>query len=39
MDQMPVYFLMSLKKTLEVVGKKTIHIHALMNNKSEQPWL
>jgi hypothetical protein len=25
MDQMPVYFLMSTKKTLELVGKKTIH--------------
>ncbi len=27
MDQTPVYFLMSAKRTLEVIGKKTIHIH------------
>jgi hypothetical protein len=32
MDQMPVYFLMSTKKMLELVEKKTIHIHTLTNN-------
>jgi hypothetical protein len=32
MDQMPVYFLMSTKKTLEVVGKKTIHIPTSTND-------
>ncbi len=32
MDQMLVYFLMSTKKTLEVAGKKTIHICKLTNN-------
>ncbi len=32
MDQMPVYFSMSTKKTLELVGKRTIHIRTLTNN-------
>ncbi len=32
MDQTPVYFPMSTKRTLEVVGKRTIHIRTLMNN-------
>jgi hypothetical protein len=32
MDQMPVYFLMSTKRTLEVVGKKTIHIRTSTND-------
>jgi hypothetical protein len=32
MDQMPVYLLMSTKRTLEVVGKRTIHISTSMNN-------
>jgi hypothetical protein len=32
MDQMPVYFLMSLKKTLEVVGVSTDHICMSTNN-------
>jgi hypothetical protein len=32
MDQTPVYFLMSSKKKLEVVGKKTIHIHMSTND-------
>jgi hypothetical protein len=32
MDQTPVYFLMSTKRTLEVVGKRTIHIRTLMND-------
>jgi hypothetical protein len=27
MDQTPVYFCMTQKKTLEVVGVKTVHIH------------
>ena len=27
MDQMPVFFLMNSKRTLEFIGKKTIHIH------------
>jgi hypothetical protein len=32
MDQTPVYFFMSTKKTLEFVGKKTIHICTSTNN-------
>jgi hypothetical protein len=32
MDQMPVYFLMSTTRTLELVGKKTIHIRTSTNN-------
>jgi hypothetical protein len=32
MDQTPVYFLMSAKRTLEVVEKKTIHTRTLTNN-------
>jgi hypothetical protein len=32
MDQMLVYFLMSTKKTLELVGSETIHIHTLTDN-------
>jgi hypothetical protein len=32
MDQTPVYFSMNAKRTLEVIGKKTIHIHTLMDN-------
>jgi hypothetical protein len=32
MDQTPVYFLMSTKRTLEVVGKRTIHIRTSMND-------
>jgi hypothetical protein len=32
MDQTPVYFLMSTKRALELVGKKTIHICTLTNN-------
>jgi hypothetical protein len=32
MDQTPVYFLMSTKKTLELVGKKTIHVRTSMND-------
>jgi hypothetical protein len=34
MYQTPVYFLMSTKKMLDLVGKKTIHIRTLMNNTS-----
>jgi hypothetical protein len=32
MDQMPVYFSMSSKRTLELIGKKTIHIHTSTND-------
>jgi hypothetical protein len=32
MDQTPVYFLMSTKRTLEVIGKKTIHICTSTND-------
>ncbi len=32
MDQTPVYFAMSTKQTLEVVGKKTIHVRMSTNN-------
>jgi hypothetical protein len=32
MDQTPVYFLMSTKKTLELVGKKPIHIRTLTSD-------
>jgi hypothetical protein len=32
MDQTPVYFAMSTKRTLEVVGKKTIHVRTSTNN-------
>ncbi len=32
MDQMPVYLTMNAKQTLDVVGKKTIHIHTSKNN-------
>jgi hypothetical protein len=32
MDQTPVYFLMSTKRTLEVVGKRTIHTRTLTND-------
>ena len=32
MDQMPVYFLMNCKRTLELIGKKTIHIRTLTND-------
>jgi hypothetical protein len=32
MDQTPVYFLMSMKRTLEVVGKRTIHKRTWTNN-------
>jgi hypothetical protein len=32
MDQTPVYFLMSTKHALEVIGKKTIHIRTLTND-------
>jgi len=32
MDQMPVFFSMSSKRTLEVIGKKTIHIHTSTND-------
>jgi hypothetical protein len=32
MDQTPVYFSMSTKRMLELVGKKTIHIHTSANN-------
>ena len=32
MDQMPVYFSMSSKKTLELIGKKTIHIRTSTND-------
>jgi hypothetical protein len=31
-DQTRVYFSMSSKQTLEVIGKKTIHIHTLTND-------
>jgi hypothetical protein len=33
MDPMLIYFLMSTKKRLEVVGKKTIHTHTSTNNR------
>jgi hypothetical protein len=36
MDQMPVYFLMSTKRTLEVVGKRIIHIRMSTNNTRQQ---
>ncbi len=40
MDQMPVYFLMSTKRMLEVVGKRTIHISARRRTiQGGQPWL
>ena len=32
MDQMPVYFCMTRKKTLEVVGVKTVHIRMSTSN-------
>jgi hypothetical protein len=32
MDQTPVYFAMSVKQTLEVVGKKTIHVRTSLND-------
>jgi hypothetical protein len=32
MDKTPVYFLMSMKRTLEVVGKRTIHIRTSTND-------
>ncbi len=32
MDQMPVYFCMTLKKTLEVIGVKTVHIRMSTND-------
>ncbi len=32
MDQMPVYFLISSKKMLKVVGVSTVHIRTSMNN-------
>ena len=32
MDQTPVYFLMNAKRTLELIGKKTIHIRTSTNN-------
>ncbi len=32
MDQTPVYFSMSSKRTLEVIGEKTIHIRTSMND-------
>jgi hypothetical protein len=32
MDQMPVYFTMSLKRTLELIGTKTIHVHTSTND-------
>jgi hypothetical protein len=32
MDQMPVYFAMNAKITLEVVGRKTIHVRTSKNN-------
>jgi hypothetical protein len=32
MDQTPVYFSMSTKRMLELVGKKTIHIRMSANN-------
>ncbi len=32
MDQMPVYFWINAKQTLEVVDKKTIHIRMSMSN-------
>jgi hypothetical protein len=32
MDQTPVYFSMSTKRTLEVVGKRTIHIRTSTND-------
>jgi hypothetical protein len=35
MDQMPVYFAMSTKRTLEVVGKKTIHVRTSTNDNKQ----
>ncbi len=32
MDQTPVYFAMSAKRTLELISKKTIHIRTTMDN-------
>jgi hypothetical protein len=32
MDQTPVYFSMSSKRTLELIGEKTIHIRTLTND-------
>jgi hypothetical protein len=32
MDQTPVYFLMNAKRTLELIGKKTIHIRTSTND-------
>jgi hypothetical protein len=32
MDETPVFFSMSSKRTLEVIGKKTIHIRTSMND-------
>jgi hypothetical protein len=32
MDQTPVYFIISSKRTLEVIGKKNIHIRTSMND-------
>jgi hypothetical protein len=35
MDQMPVYFAMSMKRTLELVGKQTIHVRMSTNNNKQ----
>jgi hypothetical protein len=32
MDRMPVYFAMNAKRSLEVIGKKTIHVRTSMND-------
>ena len=32
MDQMPVFFSMMAKRTLEVIGVKTVHIHTSTND-------
>ena len=39
MDQTPVYFTMNAKRTLEVIGVKTVHIRTSTNDKSMRRWL
>ncbi len=38
MDQTPVYFLMNIKRMLDVVGVKTIHIHTSTNVTKLRWW-
>ncbi len=38
MDQTPVYFAMSVKRTLELVEKRTIHVCTSMNDNKRAMW-